>query len=57
MPTSEVEVIYTEKVGRKGYPRHYQALGIEPPMKTIVVELPDPVAPAEQAEAAPAANE
>ncbi|UVV66512.1 DUF4376 domain-containing protein [Brucella anthropi] len=26
------------KIGKKGFPRHYAALGIEPPMKTVPVE-------------------
>jgi Domain of unknown function (DUF4376) len=32
------QVIDSGKVGKKGYPRHYAALGIEPPMKIVPVE-------------------
>ncbi|GEM_PF-1192227 len=35
-------VIDNEKVGKKGYPRHYAALGLEPPMKTVPVENDQP---------------
>ena len=31
-------------VGKKGLPMHYQAFGIEPPMKTVPVEDGEPVA-------------
>lgn len=30
------QVIDHNKVGRKGVPRHYQAFGIEPPMREVV---------------------
>ncbi|WPM81174.1 hypothetical protein R5W60_05630 [Brucella pseudintermedia] len=40
-----IEVIDTDKIGKKGYPLHYEALGIAPPMKTITV--PDDEVPPE----------
>lgn len=35
--TETMEIVDVDKVGRKGMPRHYQAFGIEPPMKTVPV--------------------
>lgn len=32
------EVIDPDRIGRRGFPRHYQAFGIEPPMKTVQVD-------------------
>lgn len=32
------EVIDLERVGKKGFPRHYQAFGLEPPKKEVPVE-------------------
>lgn len=31
-------VIDSSRIGKKGFPMHYAALGIEPPMKTVPVE-------------------
>lgn len=41
-------VIDQDKIGKKGFPRHYAALGLEPPMKTVPVEngVPQIEAPA-----------
>lgn len=30
-----IEIVDDSKIGKKGYPMHYQALGISPPMKTV----------------------
>lgn len=30
-------IIDSSKIGKRGYPRHYQALGLEPPTKTVPV--------------------
>lgn len=35
-------VIDHDKIGKKGFPRHYAALGLEPPMKTVPVEDGEP---------------
>ncbi|KKC39495.1 hypothetical protein WH87_04665 [Devosia epidermidihirudinis] len=37
------EVIDQSRIGRRGFPRHYQALGLKPPMKTVPIKdgLPD----------------
>lgn len=35
-----IEVIDTARIGTKGYPRHYAALGIAPPMKLVPKEQP-----------------
>lgn len=35
----EGKVIDHDKIGKKGYPRHWQALGLEPPLK----DAPEPV--------------
>ncbi|MBK3745656.1 hypothetical protein G3A39_41595 [Paraburkholderia aspalathi] len=32
------QVVATELIGKKGYPRHYAALDLEPPMKVVPVE-------------------
>ncbi|QPC87430.1 hypothetical protein GA830_12255 [Mesorhizobium sp. NBSH29] len=32
-----IEVVDNARVGKKGFPRHYQAHGAEPPMKLVVV--------------------
>ena len=32
------EVIDSDKIGKKGFPRHYAALGIDPPTKIVPVE-------------------
>ncbi|WHS33219.1 hypothetical protein QLQ09_23470 [Brucella sp. NM4] len=32
------KVIDSNRIGKKGYPMHYAALGLEPPMKTVPVE-------------------
>lgn len=32
------EIIDQDRVGRRGMPRHYQAFGIAPPMKTVPVD-------------------
>lgn len=37
------QVIDTDKIGKKGFPLHYAALGLEPPMKTVPVENGEPV--------------
>ncbi|MFK3663929.1 hypothetical protein ACI2JN_01545 [Ochrobactrum teleogrylli] len=44
MMSATQQVIDASKIGKKGYPRHYQALGLEPPMKTVPVENGEPVA-------------
>lgn len=31
-------IIDSARIGKKGYPMHYAAFGIEPPMKTVPVE-------------------
>lgn len=36
------KVIDTARIGTKGHPRHYAALGFEPPMKTVPVENGEP---------------
>jgi len=46
------QVIDTARIGKKGYPRHYQAYGVEPPMMDAPEELPvdpasDPASPVE----------
>lgn len=38
-----MQVIDNDKIGKKGFPMHYAALGIEPPMKTVPVEDGAPV--------------
>ena len=38
-------VVDIDRIGRKGYPRHYQAFGLEPPTKVVPVGSP-PDAPA-----------
>ncbi|WP_139975851.1 DUF4376 domain-containing protein [Ochrobactrum sp. CGA5] len=43
MPATE-NVIDSVRVGKKGYPMHYAALGLEPPMKTVPVEGGEPQA-------------
>jgi len=52
MSTKMVEVIDQEKVGKKGYPRHYAAMGIDPPTK-IAPALPETQANQEPAPAEP----
>lgn len=43
-----VEVIDAARIGTRGYPRHYAALGIAPPMKLVPKEAPpQPAASAE----------
>lgn len=37
------QVIDHDKIGTKGCPLHYAALGLEPPMKTVPVEHGEPV--------------
>ena len=37
MPATKT-VIESSRVGKKGYPMHYAALGLEPPMKIVPVE-------------------
>ena len=37
-------VIDNARIGKKGFPMHYAALGIEPPMKTVPVENGEPQA-------------
>ncbi|MFC7067559.1 hypothetical protein [Brucella rhizosphaerae] len=37
------QVIDYDRIGKKGFPRHYAALGLEPPMKTVPVEAGEPV--------------
>ncbi|WP_266036383.1 DUF4376 domain-containing protein [Brucella intermedia] len=32
------QIVDTAKIGKKGHPRHFTALGIDPPMKTVPVE-------------------
>lgn len=40
--------IDSNKIGKKGFPLHYQACGLEPPMKEAAVEAPpDPSPPGE----------
>lgn len=36
-------VIDNSRIGKKGFPIHYAALGLEPPMKTVPVEYGEPV--------------
>lgn len=38
------EIIDSARIGKKGLPMHYQAFGIEPPMKTVPIEVGEPVA-------------
>lgn len=52
MSIEMVEVIDQEKVGKRGYPRHYHALGIDPPTK-IAPALPETQATQEPAQADP----
>ncbi len=44
MTNATHEVVDREKIGKKGFPRHYAALGLEPPMKTVPVDDGEPVA-------------
>lgn len=37
------EIVDTARIGKKGLPMHYQAFGIQPPMKTVPVEDGEPV--------------
>nr|WP_278377177.1 DUF4376 domain-containing protein [Brucella anthropi] len=37
MPNTTI-VIDSSRIGKKGYPMHYAALGLEPPTKTVPVE-------------------
>lgn len=37
------QIIDHDKLGKKGHPRHWEALGLEPPMKTVPVEAGEPV--------------
>lgn len=37
------QIIDANKIGKKGYPLHYASLGLEPPMKTVPVEVGEPV--------------
>ena len=39
------QVIDTARIGKKGYPRHYQAYGVEPPMMNAPEDLPVDPAP------------
>nr|WP_278521055.1 DUF4376 domain-containing protein [Brucella anthropi] len=36
--TATKQVPDTFRIGKKGFPRHYAAFGLEPPMKTVPVE-------------------
>lgn len=38
------EIVDNAKIGKKGFPRHFEAFGLEPPMKTVPVEDGEPVA-------------
>ncbi|MPR62113.1 DUF4376 domain-containing protein [Ochrobactrum intermedium] len=40
--SSTTQIIDIHKIGTKGFPRHYKALGLEPPMKTVPVENGEP---------------
>ncbi|NVM41956.1 DUF4376 domain-containing protein [Ochrobactrum intermedium] len=40
--SSTTQIIDIHKVGTKGFPRHYKALGLEPPTKTVPVENGEP---------------
>lgn len=33
-------VVDIDRIGRKGYPRHYQAFGVEPPTKVVPIGAP-----------------
>ncbi|PWU76220.1 hypothetical protein DK867_02810 [Ochrobactrum sp. POC9] len=35
-------IIDSSRIGKKGFPMHYAALGLEPPMKTVPVENGEP---------------
>nr|WP_312968007.1 DUF4376 domain-containing protein [Brucella intermedia] len=37
-PQATETVIDSSRIGKKGFPMHYAALGLEPPMKTVPVE-------------------
>ena len=37
-PQATETVIDSSRIGKKGYPMHYAALGLEPPTKTVTVE-------------------
>ena len=41
--TTTQQVPDLSRAGKKGLPMHYQAFGIEPPMKTVPVEAGEPV--------------
>jgi len=42
MPATET-IIDSNLIGKKGYPIHYAALGLAPPMKTVPIEAGEPV--------------
>lgn len=41
--SATMQVIDADKIGKKGYPMHYAAMGLEPPMKTVPIEADEPV--------------
>ncbi|MEN5297536.1 DUF4376 domain-containing protein [Brucella sp. TWI559] len=43
MSQATKEIVDNARIGTKGYPRNYEALGIAPPMKTVPVENGEPV--------------